>query len=95
MVSTRPFSISAISVLILLHGDFHAGAVLRTQGRLLVSNAPASFPADWVRDTAAFGGFTGEVRPGKAPAGNIQAAASVSKASVGSTRLKTQRRRDK
>jgi dienelactone hydrolase len=48
-------------------GDFHAGAVLGTQGRLLISNAPASFPADWVRDTAALSGFPGEVRSGKAP----------------------------
>ncbi|HXJ39400.1 MAG TPA: hypothetical protein VNH18_08965, partial [Bryobacteraceae bacterium] len=46
-------------------GDFYGAAVLGTQGRVLIGNAPASFPADWVRETAALSGFTGDVRSGK------------------------------
>jgi dienelactone hydrolase len=46
-------------------GDFRAVAVLATQGKLLIHNAPASFPADWVKDSAAIGGLPAEVRAGK------------------------------
>ncbi len=42
-------------------GDFHAAAVLDTQAKLLTYNASDSFPADWVKDSAAIGGFPAEV----------------------------------
>jgi len=46
-------------------GDFRAGAVLASQGNAIISNAPASFPADWIQDSAAVSGFKAEVRSGK------------------------------
>ena len=46
-------------------GDFRAAAVLTTQGKLLIHNSSDSFPADWVRDSAAIGGFSADVRAGK------------------------------
>lgn len=52
-------------------GDFRAAAVLAAQGRALISNAPASFPTDWVQDSAALSGFKAEVRPGKLPDGEL------------------------
>jgi hypothetical protein len=46
-------------------GDFRAAAVLATQGKLLIHNAPASFPANWIKDSAAVGGLPAEVREGR------------------------------
>jgi hypothetical protein len=46
-------------------GDFRAAAVLVTQGKLLIHNSSDSFPADWVRDSAAIGGSPADVRSGK------------------------------
>jgi dienelactone hydrolase len=46
-------------------GDFRAAAVLATQAKLLIHNAPASFPADWVKDSAAIGGLPADVRAEK------------------------------
>jgi hypothetical protein len=46
-------------------GDFKAAAVLASQAKLLIHNAPASFSADWVKDSAAIGGLPAEVRAGK------------------------------
>jgi hypothetical protein len=46
-------------------GDFRAASVLVTQGKLLIHNLSDSFPADWVRDSAANGAFPAELRAGK------------------------------
>ncbi|MDQ1473237.1 MAG: hypothetical protein QOJ99_4717, partial [Bryobacterales bacterium] len=42
-------------------GDFKAAAALASQAKLLIHNAPASFPADWVKDSAAIAGFPADV----------------------------------
>jgi hypothetical protein len=47
-------------------GDFKAAAVEDTEGRLLLHNTSAGFPADWVKDSAQAGGSTAEVRAVKA-----------------------------
>jgi dienelactone hydrolase len=48
-------------------GDFRAAAVVNTEGRLLVHNTGAEFPADWVTKSAEAGGAPGvEVRAAKA-----------------------------
>jgi hypothetical protein len=46
-------------------GDFRAAAALVTQGKLLIHNSSGSFPADWVRDSAAIGAFPADLRTGK------------------------------
>jgi hypothetical protein len=46
-------------------GDFKAAAVLASQGKVLIHNASALFPADWVKDSADVGGHPAEVRTGK------------------------------
>jgi dienelactone hydrolase len=43
-------------------GDFHAAAVLDTHDRVLLHNAAAEFPSDWVRESAHAGGTSAEVR---------------------------------
>lgn len=43
-------------------GDFHAAAVLATQGRLLIHNAPGSFPGNWVKQAALLGGTSADVQ---------------------------------
>jgi dienelactone hydrolase len=48
-------------------GDFRAAAVVDTEGRLLLHNAGADFPVEWVKDSAQAGGVTpAEVRAAKA-----------------------------
>ena len=47
-------------------GDFKAAAVEDTEGRLLLHNTGAGFPADWVKESAQAGGSTAEVRAAKA-----------------------------
>jgi hypothetical protein len=47
-------------------GDFKAAAVVDTEGRLLLHNTGAGFPADWVKQSAQAGGSTADVRSGKA-----------------------------
>jgi len=48
-------------------GGFRAAAVLVSQGKAMITNAPASFPLDWVQNSATVSGFKAEVRPGKLP----------------------------
>ncbi len=45
-------------------GDFNAAAVMNTQGRLLVYNASAQFPAEWTRQAAAAAHSEFDLRPG-------------------------------
>jgi hypothetical protein len=45
-------------------GDFHAAAVLNTQGRALIYNAGPQFPADWARQAAKAAGSELDLRPG-------------------------------
>jgi Acetyl xylan esterase (AXE1) len=45
-------------------GDFRAAAVLNTQGRALIYNASAEFPADWARQAAKGAGSELDVRSG-------------------------------
>ena len=45
-------------------GDFHAAAVMNTQGRALVYNAGPQFPADWARQAAKAAGSELDLRTG-------------------------------
>ena len=47
-------------------GDFKAAAVVDSQGKLLLHNTGAGFPADWVKESAQAGGTTADVRAAKA-----------------------------
>jgi len=55
-------------------GDFRAAAVVDTEGRVLLHNAGAHFPSDWVKDSAQAGGVSAaEVRTTKANEGELLA----------------------
>jgi hypothetical protein len=45
-------------------GDFHAAAVLNTQGRSLIYNTGPQFPADWARQAAKAAGSSLDLRNG-------------------------------
>jgi dienelactone hydrolase len=45
-------------------GDFHAAAVLSTQGRALIYNAGSQFPSDWARQAAKAAGSELDLRTG-------------------------------
>ena len=47
-------------------GDFKAAAVVDTEGKLLLYNGGAGFPADWAKESAEAGGSIAEVRASKA-----------------------------
>jgi dienelactone hydrolase len=47
-------------------GDFKAAAVVDTEGKLLLHNGGAGFPADWVKESAEAGGSTAEVHADQA-----------------------------
>ena len=49
-------------------GDFHAASVMNTQGRALIYNAGAQFPADWARQAAKSAGSELDLRPGSVDA---------------------------
>ena len=65
-------------------GDFRAAAVLNSEGRLLVHNAGAEFPTDWVKESARAGGLSStEVRDGKASEADVLAWAIPAPAAAG------------
>ena len=47
-------------------GDFKAAAALDTEGKLLLHNFGAGFPAEWVTESAQAGSSTADVRAAKA-----------------------------
>jgi dienelactone hydrolase len=47
-------------------GDFKAAAVVDTEGKLLLHNTGAGFPADWVKDSAQVAGSVADIRAAKA-----------------------------
>jgi hypothetical protein len=64
-------------------GDFRAAAVVDTEGKLLLHNTGAGFPADWVKESAQAGGSTAEVRAAKASEAELLAWVAPETASAG------------